>query len=73
MIYQHFPRQKRDEYIPGIAQQLKERTDAPAVFSFHTPHVLFIMAAQERHLDSFRIKKTVIESGWKDHITVAEH
>jgi len=23
LIYQHFPRQKRDEYIPGIAQQLK--------------------------------------------------
>ena len=73
LIYQHFPRQKREEYIPGIAQQLKERTGAPAVFSFHTPHVLFILAAQERHLKSFRIRKPVIESCWKDHIAVAEH
>lgn len=73
MIYQHFPRQKRAEYIPGIAQQLKDGTGAAAVFSFHTPHVLFILAAQDRHLNSFRIRKPVIESGWKNHIAVAEH
>jgi hypothetical protein len=46
---------------------------APAVFSFRTPHVLFLLAAQDRHLDSFRIRKPVIESGWKDHIAVTEH
>jgi hypothetical protein len=73
MIYQHFPRQVREEYIPGIAQQLKERTGAPAVFSFHTPHVLFVLASQERHLDSFRLRKPVIEAAWNDHIAVAEH
>jgi hypothetical protein len=73
LIYQHFPRQKREEYIPGIAQQLKERTGAPTVFSFHTPHVLFILAVQERHSNSVRIRKPVIESGWKDQIAVAEH
>lgn len=73
LIYQHFPRQKREEYIPGIAQQLKERTGAAAVFSFRSPHVLFMLAAQDRHVDAFRSRTHVIESGWKGHIAVREH
>ena len=73
LIYQHFPRQKREEYIPRVAQQLKERTGAGAVFSFHTSHVLFILAAQDRHVDSFRGRKSVIEFNWKEHIAVTEH
>ncbi|HEX4133669.1 MAG TPA: hypothetical protein VHY84_03530 [Bryobacteraceae bacterium] len=59
--------------IPGIAQELKERTGAAAVFSFHSPHVLFILATQDRHVDAFRSRTPVIESGWKGHIAVREH
>jgi hypothetical protein len=73
LIYQHFPRQKREEYIDRITRQLKGRTGAMAVFSFRTPHVLFILAAQNRHVDLYRARTPVIESDWQDHIAVTEH
>jgi len=64
LIYQHFPREKRDQYIARIACELRERTGAAAVFSFRTPHVLFLLASPERHAAAFRIGLAAIRSLW---------
>ena len=45
LIYQHFPRQKRDPFIARTAEDLRLRTGAATVFSYRTPHVLFLLAA----------------------------
>jgi len=73
LIYQHFIREKRSSHTARIVEELRARTGAVAVFSFSTPHVLFILAAQGRHVDSFRGRKSAIESDWKDHIAITEH
>jgi hypothetical protein len=54
LVYQHFPREARIAYIERLAQRLQDETTASEVFSFSTPHVLFLLAAQERHVASFR-------------------
>jgi hypothetical protein len=73
LIYQHFIREKRSDYAARIVRELSSRTGAAAVFSFSTPHVLFVLAAQGRHADSFRQRLPVIRDEWKSHITVFEH
>ncbi|MGO9260259.1 MAG: hypothetical protein ACLQU1_28725 [Bryobacteraceae bacterium] len=42
LIYQHFKREKRAGYIARTTDGLRERTCAATVFSFRTPHVLFL-------------------------------
>jgi hypothetical protein len=72
-VYQHFVRENRIDYVARITSQLRSCTGAATVFSFRTPHVLFVLAAQERHVNLFRSRLSVIESGWKRHITVSEY
>lgn len=74
LIYQHFIREERDGFIARMASELQRRTKAAAVFSFRTPHVLFVLASQERHAAGFRKKLGVIESFWAPKEIVAlEH
>jgi hypothetical protein len=73
LVYQHFIRVKRVDYIARIAQQLRTSTGAAAVFSFRTPHVLFLLACQERHVGAFRRRQAIIESDWNNQISVSEH
>jgi hypothetical protein len=54
LVYQHFPREARASYIEHLAERLRDETQASAVFSFVTPHVLFLLAAQERQAEPFR-------------------
>jgi hypothetical protein len=54
LIYQHFPREARASYVERLAERLRGKTGASAVFSFVTPHVLFLLAAHERHAEPFR-------------------
>jgi hypothetical protein len=37
LIYQHFPREKRDAYIHCMVGHLRRRTHAATVFSYRTP------------------------------------
>jgi hypothetical protein len=73
LVYQYFIREKRVDYTARITNELKMRTGAAAVFSFTTPHVLFVLASQERHVNTFRGRLPIIESEWKSHISVVEH
>ena len=74
LIYQHFIREKRTEYIDRMVRQARERIEAAAVFSFRTPHVLFLLASQERHASAFRKRLAAIECGWApEQILAAEH
>jgi hypothetical protein len=54
LVYQHFPREDRVAYTERLAGRLRAETGASAIFSFRTPHVLFLLAARERHTASFR-------------------
>lgn len=54
LVYQHFPREARVGYVERLSKRLRGETGTPTVFSFVTPHVLFLLAAQERHAELFR-------------------
>lgn len=49
VIYQHFPRKPRHEFAEQIAAALRSRTGAGFVEALRTAHVLFLVAAQDRH------------------------
>ena len=53
LIYQHFPREQRDTFARRLLSELHERTGACFSEAFRTPHVLFLLAAQERHAQRF--------------------
>jgi hypothetical protein len=74
LIYQHFPREKRLVFVERISAQLAERTCAAAVFSFRTPNVVFLLAAQARHAGVFRNRLPKIRELWAEQeITAAEN
>ncbi len=74
LIYQHFIREERSGYIARMAAELQRRTQAATVLSFKTPHVLFLLAAQERHASGFRNQVPVFQSLWAPkQIIAAEH
>lgn len=67
LIYQHFTREKRAGFIARMADELQERTRAASVFSFSTPHVLFLLASQESHLATFRERLEVVRFSLGSH------
>jgi hypothetical protein len=72
MVYQHFPFEKREAYIARMTEELRQRTQASAVSSFKTPHVLFLLASQESHVAAFRAQLAAIRSFWSPKQIVAE-
>jgi hypothetical protein len=62
LVYQHFPRVKRERYMDRTAQELRKRTATAAVFSFRTSQVLFLLAARGQHAATFRARVLDIQS-----------
>ena len=73
VIYQHFPRIRRDRFIESKARELKERTRAHGVYSFRTPRVLFLLAVQKRHQGLFEAAAKEVASIWQGQIVVRIH
>jgi hypothetical protein len=73
LIYQHFPRVKRDPFIVGKSRQLMDKTGAPEVISFRTSHVVFILVPQVEHRDIFRDRSEVVAQCWGSEIRIADH
>ncbi len=66
LVYQHFPREVRAGYIERLSERLRKETDASAIFSFSTPHVLFLLAAQEHHTAPFRAVVRKLPLRWPE-------
>jgi hypothetical protein len=49
LIYQHFPRENRKEFIARRREDIKARTGMQDVYAFKTPHVAFFLVMQPRH------------------------
>ena len=65
LVYQHFPRLDRAQFIARLASELGHRLGTHSVFSFRTPHVVFLLAAQDRHVDVFRGEMGTIDRTWR--------
>jgi len=73
LIYQHFPRVKREPFIETKTRELAEKTGAREVFSFGTPHVLFLLAPQEERREFFRARSLGVTDFWGSQIAVVRH
>jgi hypothetical protein len=72
LIYQHFIREERGRFAACMVEELRRRLHPAAIFSFRTPNVVFLLAAQERHSAVFRKQLEVVEHGWSPRQIVAE-
>ena len=68
LIYQHFRREKREAFAQRLVSDLRERTRANFVKAFRTPHVLFLLAAQDRHVTRFQKAISLVARQWKGQI-----
>jgi hypothetical protein len=73
LIYQHFARAKRDTFVEKKARELMERTSAPGIISFRTPHVVFFLVPQAERLKFFEVRSEEVESVWERQIGVGHH
>lgn len=72
LIYQHFPREPRDNLAARLIAELRERTGARFSEAFRTPHVLFLLAAQERHARRFAEVVPLLLRRWQRQIKPME-
>lgn len=70
LIYQHFPHEPHDTFIQRMAKDLRSRTGADFVEAFRTPHELFLLAAQGRHVQKFEDNVSLLAERWNGQIEV---
>jgi hypothetical protein len=68
LIYQHFRREARDAFARRLVSELRERTGAGFTEAFLTPHVLFLLATQDRHLERLSRVAEVLSARWGGQI-----
>ena len=68
LIYQHFRREARDAFARRLVSELRERTGAGFTEAFLTPHVLFLLVTQDRHLERLASVVEVLSSRWRGQI-----
>ena len=73
LIYQHFPREKRPQYIAKRVLQLRQKTSNAVIFSIATDHVCFFLVAQPRHLRDFQIQVETLRSKWSSAFSANVH
>ena len=73
LLYQHFPRKKRADFISNLAGELSLQTEISEIISFGTSEVVFMLVPQNRHLDYFRQLSNVVKNVWSSEIVVAFH
>lgn len=73
LLYQHFIREKREQFITRLSSELCRRLDVPEVLSFRTPHVVFFLISQPEHAQHFEERTAVVAEQWREQIYVSAH
>lgn len=68
LIYQHFRRESRESFAERMVSELRDRTGAAFAEALRTPHVLFLLAAQERHEERLRDAVSLLPQRWNGQI-----
>jgi len=73
LVYQHFIREQRDQFIGRIAAEVLKRTGASEVLTFRTSKVSFFLASQPKHMEHFERQAAQIAQIWEKHIQIGRH
>lgn len=68
LIYQHFPREERGQFVARIMNELRARTSGANVSCFRTPNVAFFLAAQPAHSEMLDAAAQRVEESWAGQI-----
>jgi len=76
LIFQHFARVNREEYITQLTKKMAEQISGSIIFSLRTSNVLYLLACHEKHRD--RVEKALenLNSKWNKHkviYNIAQH
>jgi hypothetical protein len=73
LVYQHFPRVRRDPFVERLAGELLGRTAAPEVVAFSTARVLFLLVPQRAHRRRLLARTRVVERQWREQFRITRH
>jgi len=73
IIYQHFPRINRNNYIASRIDQLRKATHASTVFSLSTSFVCFFVVPQRKHILALRKSLSVMHTRWGSQFALQVH
>jgi hypothetical protein len=68
LIYQHFIREKRLNFIQRMLETLRSATPGSFVEAFSTSHVVFLMALQPKHQEFHRAIVSSVQENWEGQI-----
>jgi hypothetical protein len=71
IVYQHFPRIRRDAFVAGRAVELRQRLGSSAVYTFRTPHVVYFLLLQQAHAKTLAPGIETVRERWRGQIAVA--
>lgn len=69
LVYQHFPRKPRKQFVQELVEDLKRRWATATVCAFWTPRVVFLLVVQPQHLTLLDGLAT-IEQVWAGQLDV---
>lgn len=72
LLYQHFPREKREDFIRKVAKDLRDKISVAEVVGFRTPHVVFFLLTQPKH-HRLTNRAADVEQVWGKQIRVTFH
>lgn len=68
LIYQHFIRENRLNFIQRMLETLRNATSGSFVEAFSTPHVVFLMALQPEHQKFHNAIVSSVQEDWEGQI-----
>ena len=68
LIYQHFRHEPHDTFIQRMAEDLRSHIGADFVEAFRSSHVLFLLAAQDRHFQKLVDNISLLAERWNRQI-----
>jgi hypothetical protein len=64
LIYQHYPRVPRDQFVPFLAERIGEELDRARVSAFKTPYVASFLVEQPEHAQALEGAAAAIVARW---------
>lgn len=64
LVYQHFPRRSRHEFVTDMATRIAEHTGSRHVIAFRTAGVVFFLAAHGVHTECFAARAMALREPW---------
>ena len=68
LVFQHFCRSRRDEFVARLKGELKQRTGGASVLALCTAHGVFLLASQKAHQTRLAEAARDVEAQWRGEI-----